>query len=95
MIYGELGRYSMDLRMRLRVIKYRTNLITGKQISLTKNRLSDLISFSSVSPNNFTWCTRVNIVSVLHYTCDDYLYRFLYQRCWCLENKGYIDPIKI
>ena len=34
MVYGELGRYPLDICIKLRIIKYRAKLVTGKQDKL-------------------------------------------------------------
>ena len=35
MIYGELGRYTMDIDIKVRIISYWTRLLTGKQSKLS------------------------------------------------------------
>jgi hypothetical protein len=53
MIYGELGRYPMDIDIKVRIISYWARLLTGKQSNLSFYIYKCMYDFSLSKNINF------------------------------------------
>ena len=55
MIYGELGRYSTDIDIKVRIISYWARLLTGKQSNLSFLTYKCMYNLSLSNNINFDW----------------------------------------
>ena len=59
MIYGELGRYPLEIDIKIRMISYWAKFVDGKQSKLSNVIYNLSLHLSNTQRNNFVWLTFV------------------------------------